>query len=188
MNMRKLTAREKNMGVVVFFLCLFIIQYGMKYRSGKRLELAKEELMIAETRFNETKTQVQHNLDAAAKAHPKLAAKEADKSASINLTEKKATLFLLRDITFPELEDKVKILSADKKGEGDYVINVEAEFAEMMSFLSFMERQDGKFTILQGSLTKGEGSPDLGGGKGSSPDRSIPGRSVKATLTLHMKG
>jgi len=180
MKTRALSIREKNMGVMVLALCFIIIGWGAKSRWSRKAERAREEVSAVQDRLEQTKKL--------------LATAPTDTNAGASpievVIDRHSSLFLLRDLTAPDLAHKVTVIGATRGTNGEYQIEVEGEFQELMRFMSFLERRDGKFLLHAANfrranqLTPGGASPaDAGRIVSASPSRK-----VQATFNLTMKG
>jgi hypothetical protein len=178
-----MTIREKNLGVVVIFLCLMIILWGLKHNWNKKLERTKEDLVSLQDRLEQTKKLLTLPEAPAEAANPAA-------GAPAEAVDTHDSLFLLRDLTASDLSQKLRIVSATRNDSGVYQVEVEGEFQELMRFMSFLERQDGKF-LLQTAKFRRAGDGGNGGPAGDVNRVSQvvgPSRRVVATFHLGMKG
>lgn len=167
--MRTLSYREKNLGVFTVFFCCIVGLYGFRSHFERtRIRLA------AEVEVRQQKVDRAKALVAAAEA-----ARPAVKPviAAIPSVNRKVTLYLLDDIADSREGQHVRIVSAEKSGDASYRIIVQGEFEEMMQFLSFLERQDGKFVVSGAQLHRLSDAGESG----------APNRNIQATVQLSMR-
>jgi hypothetical protein len=185
MKFRQLNAREKNMGFLVFSLSLMIIAWGISSRKQREMVRLSDEVTEAEEKFNKTKTMIDESVVALAASRPRI---QVAPSGQVQNVDRKATLHFLRDLTVPEMVDKVKIISAEKKGDAGYTLTVEGEFTELMRFMSFLERKDGKFLLEKASIAKVSEDQPGGAPQNIRTAQTGPSRRVQAIFQLNMKG
>jgi hypothetical protein len=183
--MRKptLSNREKNMGVMVLGLSLFIIGWGIRSRWDRKVEQGKESLLGLEERLNQSKKLLTMGNEPEA---PLL-------SSTAVPADSNSSLFLLRDLTDSDVAKKVRIISAERGLNGVYRLEVEGEFQELMRFMGFLERQEGKFVLQTVNIHRSERIEGGPAGQTPNPEVAIrpagtPSRKVLAIFQLSMKG
>ena len=173
--MNKLSKREKNIIAFCTVLGLLVAYSGVKRLIDKDMEKLNDDLVATQQQLDAVKASLATAISASNLAKPKTEKKE-DKP--VGQLDKKHSLYLLRDITLPELNERVRIVSAEKKGEGGYSVTLEGEFSETMRFISYIERRDGKFSVNSVSFLKAPANEK---------DKQ-PSRLIQTTLSLAMKG
>lgn len=168
--MRALTPREKNLGVFTVVGSVLIGGWGIHSRLERRIFVQMEEAAAAREKIEQSRELLK------VPEEPKMAQKEAPKVVTLE-PPKRSSLFILHDLTLPKEAEKIKIQSTVKTGDHSFQLTVQGEFVELMHFLSFLERQEGKFSVSMASWTRAGGIEKSG----------RPSRDIVGVFQLNMK-
>ncbi len=170
--MPKMSAREKNLGVIVILVVVSLFQQRVRRGHKEDIDNMTGEIIAAKERVQQSRA-----LMASA---PKPAADEPDRRpAALNET----TMKMLRDMTVPvEIKD-VKVTSVEHPSPSEFRMIVEGRFSGMMRFLSYLERPEGDFKVnhVEIGRVNGEASKDT-------EEAPANARDLRGTFNLVRRG
>lgn len=173
--MKKLTAREKNLGVMVLVVCLL----AAWWYEGRILEKKMAEVQAG---IDSAQDQIR-NMNAsvatlrAATDGPLGAGSPA---TGPKIAQSKLTMTLLQDLTLPPESENIRVVSVTRLENSGFSMQVEGGFAEMMKFLSYLERMDSRFSVGNVQLGKAAETPDASG--------KLPIQRIRGSIQIAMKG
>jgi hypothetical protein len=164
----KLNAREKNLGVAVVAILVYLICR----LSCARLDARVIELTERLSRVTEARHQAESLLKTGESA-PVVHAVAGEGS--------KPTMTLLGDLTAIGGAENVRVLGVERSSPSSFKLTLEGRFADLMHFLSFLERNDGSFSVAGGEIERpesqstaaSEARPTMGGRAAQKEVRSI---------------
>lgn len=136
--MRELTLREKNLSVIVVIVCGFGMWWYTARMFHRRIEGMESEILGLNERIRQTNGSL---------AQLRSAGAAGSTSATPTISNSRVSLALLKDLTLPMESEAVRVVTVNRGENGAYTMTVEGQFGEMMRFLSYLERQDSRFSV-----------------------------------------
>jgi len=183
--MRALNPREKILAVMVLTGLCFL---GGGWLNRRLAETGKAlDAQLSEAQANLKSSQLLLKAPA-----PKTAPVVAPASEIAN----RLTLTLLRDLTVPEEAASIRVVGLEKVGENGFRLSIEGGFPEVMRFVSFLERPESRFAILDATVEKlalkaastSAGIKSATGTMEMEAETGSPSREVRAVLGLSVRG
>lgn len=170
-----LQEREKNLGFIVALVCLGLSYIGLNSQISKKNQRASDELAAAEERLTQAKD-ILKTANEQLTPTEKPAETETKKVVWLE-PERRPTLSILRDITAKGESEGLKIVSTESSGGGVFKLVLQAPFANLVRYISFLERTDGGFVVTGAGFQKVDVQAD-----------GVTNKELLATLNLKMKG
>lgn len=178
-----LNAREKNLALVVVIVSALGGWWYQSRNLAKKEAVLEGDTLALEERIRQTGASVAE-LRAAVEAGR--GAKEGAPGQPVRpqIKQSLATLSLLEDLTLPRETRNLRVVSVTRGDGGAFSMTIEGQFAEIMRYLSFLERAESRFSV--GNVTLGRMDET-----DRQPDSSIStqrARQVRGNIQIVMKG
>lgn len=165
--MKQMNTREKILTLLVLSAAIF---------TGAKFFVGRMDREVASLGERLTRAQEQSKDAGALIARP-------THSVDSNDAEEKVTLSLLWDLNAPGVargsDGGVRIVGVERSSPKSFRLTIEGKFAELMRYVSYLERPDGRFVLVAAEVVRSGGA----GGKGQTP-LPVDVKSVRAVLNI----
>lgn len=174
--MKQMNPREKNLALLVLIISTMVAWGAIKKQMKKEMDRINASIAAAEAQVEQSKAAlVQLTTPHAVKNKVTQPAPTFDGVATLNI---------LRDITMSKEAGQIRISRLERVGDKGYRVIADGSFSQMMHFLSYLERMNGRFSVTSGELSKLQSEQKDQG----DVVLSQPKREIRATLNLSLRG